>query len=104
MLRLARLQVPTEQKEIRMKKSTALYKILNFGRKEEHQLIAEGKIHEAYQIEAARRQLVYALLDTVKHARDLLNEMCKPLNEAHPLAYVADELTRNLLIELKKNF
>lgn len=87
-----------------MTKSTALYKLLNFGRKEEHELIAQGKNHEAYQIEAARKQLMYALLDTLKHARELLNEMCKPLGEAHPMCYVADDLTRNLLIELKKDF
>ena len=87
-----------------MTKSTALYKLLNFGRKEEHELIAQGKLNDAYQIEAARKQLMYALLDSLKHARALLSEMCKPLNEAHPMSYVSDNLTRDLLIELKKSF
>ena len=87
-----------------MTKSTALYKLLQFGRKEEHELIKQGKSHDAYQIEAARKKLMYALLDTVKHARALLAEMCKPLGEAHPMAYVADDFTRNLLIELKQEF
>lgn len=89
-----------------MTKSKALYKIICFGRKEEHKLIAEGKDHEAYQIEYARNVLLYALQDSVKAVRKSLIEMTTSpdMPDYKVLAYVWDNFTRGLLEDFKNKF
>ena len=59
----------------RMTKHMALATINTFGKEEEIRLIEEGKIHEAYQIDHARRQLLHALLDSIKAVREELIKM-----------------------------
>lgn len=88
------------KKKIRTKAS-ALYYILKFGRLEEHALIAEGKKHEAYQIEAARTTLLYALTDSLARVRVVLEGM---ISREDVAKFVHDDRTRGLLVELYEKF
>ena len=88
-----------------MKKDTALFLILNFGRQEERSLLAEGKEHEAYQIEHARRTMHYALLESIKHLREVLKLMTEYTVDERgfwqysPYFFVMDEYTRKLIVD-----
>ena len=91
-------------------KTTALYKILRFGRAQQHNLIAEGKHHEAYQIEHARNQMLYALMDSIKAVRELLPKMTEYTIDANGIwhydaaRFVSDESTRILINEFAAEF
>lgn len=93
-----------------MKKTTALYHIIEFGKIEERKLRSEGKDHEAYQIEHAREVLHFALLKSIKRVRECLDLMTKytidksGVWEYDGFHFVADEFTRELLNEFKKKF
>ena len=92
-----------------MKKDTALHHILKFGRKEQIELIKAGHDSDAYQIEHARTILLYALNKSIKRVREVLVEMTSyTIDEKgiwhYEMQFVADELTRNLLIQLSKEF
>lgn len=93
-----------------MKRCDALYKILNFGRKEEKNFLKEGKTHEAYQIESARNQLIYSLaLGTIKDVVRLLEDMTEHFRDENNVLhcawdYVSDNFTRRLVVDLKKEF
>lgn len=91
-----------------MTKRDILFKVQRFGIKEEHELIRQGKTHEAYQLQCARevlerfvcfrskKEFYKALDDMTTHTTDE-----QGLRHYEPLAYVANELTRNLLIDFK---
>lgn len=91
-------------------KTTALHKILHFGRTQQHALIAEGKNHEAYQIEHARNQMLYALVDSIKAVRELMPKMTEYIIDANGFwqydaaHFVSDESTRNLVREFAAEF
>lgn len=91
-------------------KTTALYMILEFGRTQQHDLISEGKHHEAYQIEHARNQMLYALLDSIKSVREFLPKMTQytydedGVRQYDASYFVFDEYTRNLVKEFAANF
>lgn len=94
-----------------MTRFNAMYKILNFGRKEERKLLLEGKTHEAYQIEHARNTLIYFLNENpIKKMFGRIEAMTNytidnnGVWQYNPRHFVADEFTRNLLLELKKDF
>lgn len=88
-------------------KTEALHKITKFGRKEEHALLMEGKQHEAYQIEHARTQMLYALVqDGVAAIEDLLRRMTYIDADANynPMNYVMDDRARDLLAKFYNDF
>lgn len=93
-----------------MTKTTALYKVLNFGRQKEHELIREGKSHEAYQIEHARNEMIFALSHSIKLLRIRLVLMTtysidkEGYWEYDPEYFVSDEFTRNLVEEFMGQF
>lgn len=89
----------------------AMYAILNFGKQEEKALLMDGKSHEAYQIEYARDRLIYFLNENpVKNVLGKIEAMTdyyideKGYRHYDAVNFVADELTRSLLLELKKEF
>lgn len=92
----------------RLTKSKALYLVLEFGREEEHKLIEIGSKHDAYQIEHARRTLLYALQDSVKEMLRVLDAQITFTvddNEVwhyDPCYFVADDMTRHLLYAFRK--
>lgn len=91
-----------------MKKQTALYEILEFARSEERNLLLAGKKHEAYQIEHARRTMHYALLQSVKNFKSVLDKMTEytvdegGFKHYDPMFFVSDEYARNLVEDFKK--
>lgn len=93
-----------------MTKDNALHLILQFGRNEEHNLIAEGKKHEAYQIEHARNTLLYALNKSIKRVREVLEDMTNFAISEHgyrlynPSFFVADDGVRDMVSEFKSKF
>lgn len=93
-----------------MKKSLALSLVINFGRDEEHELLKEGRVREAYQIESARRTLHHAL---IKSANNISITLDKMLNYSHddngmviedPTLWVSDMYTRSLLAVFRENW
>lgn len=95
-----------------MTRNSALNKILNFGRDEERDLLVQGKTEEAYQIECARKKLIYCLNGgTIKAVRELLERMTNFTRDESGVlqcedvsVFVADDFARNLLVEFKNNF
>lgn len=95
-----------------MTRSSALNEILHFGRNEERDLLMQGKTHEAYQIECARKKLIYCLNSgTIKAVRELLERMTNFTRDESGVlqcedvsVFVADDFARNLLVEFKNNF
>lgn len=94
-----------------MTRSSAMCKILNFGKQEERELLMNGKTSEAYQIEHARKSLIYCLNDsTIKAVRERLERMtnytvaANGVREYYAIAFVADDFTRDLLEKFKNNF
>lgn len=92
-----------------MTKNTAVSIINNFAIKKEHELIKKDMNHEAFQIRAARNMMYYALTNTIKELISLLDEMTTYTLDKDGLMiygpkFVHDENTRNLIIELKKQF
>ena len=89
-----------------MTRFNAMNKILNFGKQEEKQLLKQGKEHDAYQIEHTRNTLIYFLnQNPIKKVEKMIEKMISDeIDDSNFLCYVADELTRNLLVELKKEF
>lgn len=87
-----------------MTRNHTLLTILNFGRNEEHRLIKEGKAHEAYQIEHARKELIcFFDVHTIDELKRRLNTMINYSCAGNgPLIYVHDDFTRNLLKDLKR--
>ncbi|MBQ9709498.1 MAG: hypothetical protein IJV67_02630 [Clostridia bacterium] len=91
------------------KRVDVLCKILDFGNKEQKELIALGKDHEAYQIEHARKVLILrfdsgtiaGLLTDIEKMTEYTIDTNGNWNY-EPLAFVFDEFTRNLLVELKQ--
>lgn len=95
----------------RLTRFDAMFKILNFGRKEEHQLIAEREDAKAYQIEYARNVLIYFLNENA--VRDVCGKINKMVEytirengvwEYDAPNFVHDEFTRDLLNKLKGEF
>lgn len=93
-----------------MTKVYAMHLVLGFGRDEEHTLIAAGKHTEAYQIEHARQQMAYALLDSIKCLRTRLDEMTRleigedEVWQYNPYYFVSDGYVRELVENFKANF
>lgn len=95
-----------------MTRSSALNEILHFGRDEERDLLMQGKTEEAYQIECARKKLIYCLNGgTIKAVRELLERMTNFTRDENGVlkcedvsVFVADDFARNLLVEFKNNF
>lgn len=92
-----------------MTKNTAVFLINNFAVKEEHELIKQDMNHEAFQIRAARNMMYYAIAHTIKELVALLDEMTTYTQDKdgfmiYGTQFVADEYTRNLVAELKKQF
>lgn len=91
-------------------KTTALYMILEFGRTQQHDLIAEGKRQEAFNIECARNRMLYALVDSIKAVRELLPKMTQytygedGVRQYDAMDFVFDEYTRNLVKEFAESF
>ena len=90
-----------------MKRKDVLYEVVNFGRFEEHELIAKHKFRDAYQIERARTQMIYYLFEhSMKDFKKMLHSMFYyTINEDDHWEYkagyfVADNTTRILLISL----
>lgn len=92
----------------RLTRTTLLYHILKFGVTEERELREAGDIDGAYQIEAARITLHYALLDGVKEVLRKLDTMTeysiddKGYWHYDPMSFVHDDFTRVLLEGLKE--
>lgn len=91
-----------------MKKRDILFKVQRFGIKEEHELIRQGKAHEAYQIQYHREILErFVCFRSKKEFYKALEDMTtyttdeKGFKHYEPLAFVMDEFTRNLLIDFK---
>lgn len=77
------------------------------GRKEEQALLMEGKQHEAYQIEHARTQLLYALVQNgVAAVRELLQKMTyiDADGNYNTMSYVMDDRARDLLAKFYNDF
>ena len=94
-----------------MKRFNAMYKIVNFGKQEQKALLTKEDNHGAYQIEHARETLIYFLNENpVKKVYGKIEAMTHyTVNENGYWSYdstcfVFDELTRKLLLELKKEF
>jgi hypothetical protein len=93
-----------------MTRFDAMYKIVNFGKQEEKNLLAEGKFNEAFQIEHARDTLIYFLNENpIKKVLGRIEAMTNyTIDEKgfwrYDMRFVMDEFTRNLLLELKKEF
>lgn len=93
-----------------MKRFDAMYEILRFGNKEEKELLMNGKLDEAYQIEHARNMLIYFLNENpVKKIREEIELMTSYTVDEHghwnySVGFVFDEFTRNLLLKLKEKF
>ena len=97
-----------------MKKLTrfdAMFAVINFGKKEERALLAEGNADAAYQIEHARNTLMYFLNDNaVKSVSAKIGKMVEYTVRADGVweydaaSFVSDELTRELLKDLRKVF
>lgn len=94
----------------KMTRTEALSNILNFGRTEQHALIEEGKHHEAYQIEHARKQMLYALVKSIKAVRELLPQMTSYTIdedgawEYNPDTFVQDDFARALVEDFAAKF
>jgi hypothetical protein len=101
---MERRTTATKERRITMTtKTEALYKITQFGRKEEHDLLMEGKQHEAYQIEHARTQLLYALVQNgVAAVQELLYKMT--CIDTDGMNYVMDNRARDLLAKFYNDF
>ena len=95
-----------------MKRFDAMWEILQFGKYQQRRLYMEGKKHEAFEIEFARDQLILFLNEhNVNEVAERIEKMTectiddkgfyKPYN---PKLFVADERTRELLLELKQIF
>lgn len=91
-----------------MTKRDILFKVQRFGIKEEHDLIRQGKTHEAYQIQYCREVLErFVCFRSKKEFYKALEDMTtcttdeKGFRHCEPLAFVAHEFTRNLLIDFK---
>ena len=93
-----------------MTKVQAMHLVLGFGRDEEHALIAKGEHHQAYQIEHARQQMCYALLESIKNLRTRLDEMTRleigedGVWQYNPYYFVSDGVTRDLVEKFKDKF
>lgn len=94
-----------------MKRFTALYNILEFGKIEEHKLIMANKKADAYQIEHARKQLIYffdknPIKNLVRKIDSMITYTIDEQGVWHydTMNFVNDELTRQLLSELRKVF
>ena len=92
-----------------MTKDNALFAINNFGVQEEYQLVRAGRTHEAHQIRCARNDMLYALIESVKFFKKRLDDMIEyTVDESgdrhyNPFHFVADEYTRQLLIEFRED-
>lgn len=91
-------------------KNDAVYHIMRFGRDEERNLIAEGKRSDAFQIEDARRTLVYCLANNpLKEIGVFIDRMTDHTIDENGRwhydgMFVADDLTRELLKDLRQKF
>lgn len=95
-------------KELKMKKINLLSKVEDLGIKEEYELVKQNKMHEAYQIRHARKVLTrFLCFKTKKDFYQALEDMTNYTIDKNGFwnykapAFIMDELTRNLLIDLK---
>lgn len=93
-----------------MTRFDAMYKIVNFGKSEERRLLADGKTHEAYQIEHARNSLIYFLNENpIKKVIGRIEEMVTYTVDDKGIwhyskHFVFDDFTRMLLCKLRNSF
>lgn len=84
-----------------MKKIQAYWKISEFGRLEERELLNKNKFHEAYQIQHVRDLLLATL--TCDSIKEVKAAMVRMVTEGS-LSYIRDVFARNLLIDFKAKF
>lgn len=91
-----------------MKKINLLSEVENFGINEEYELVKQNKTHEAHQIRHARKVLIrFLYFKTKKDFYQALENMTNYTIDAKGFwhynapAFVFDELTRGLLVDLK---
>lgn len=84
-----------------MTKATVLFEILECGKKEQKRLEERGEMCAAFQIETARKTLLYGVIESVKEVKRRLYYMTHYYDE-HKFLYVHDSYTRLLLVDLRK--